>query len=436
MKHLNVKFMDTSVSIPDKNYSGPRLKKYLFTMIYKRYPELIELFEAKHSRKCACGNLQDYIGFKDSMELVETPNGILIDCTNITHARDKSYGKYFACGKPGCFLKKLNPNSVEYVKFAYNLNEDDASKLILDRNNSPFYRKNHKDVSSYSTFQSHSGRSACRQNEITANWKLSYYRNKNKFISKNGIGKWNELQRSQRSIFDPSRFSKEEICKRKSRVKPKPKFVNGEINETWIQSNYASFVNDENKFKGYCLDLIGKNMSIIGFCLVLQRAEDAYISKNPAIDKKVSRVVAFKHTFKILNLFEYFDIPQEVRIRYKNFVAKNSYSYSSSVDGHFFRSALELDMYTSLKAIEDVVVIDTNKKYPGKLRKFYDIKIRYHGEEYYIELCSFNSKAENLEYCNNVEYKALKFRNCVLVYNVNKFINDLKQGKEVSNEYY
>lgn len=53
-----------------------------------------------------------------------------------------------------CGLKKLNPNSKEYVMLAYGFNTlEEANDYILKRNKSPFYRNNHDTEEAYANYQ-------------------------------------------------------------------------------------------------------------------------------------------------------------------------------------------------------------------------------------------------------------------------------------------
>jgi hypothetical protein len=57
-------------------------------------------------------------------------------------------------GRSICSGGSLNPNSVEYVSKSYKVSIEDARNYILDRNKSPFYRKNHNSDEEYKKSQS------------------------------------------------------------------------------------------------------------------------------------------------------------------------------------------------------------------------------------------------------------------------------------------
>lgn len=84
------------------------------------------------------------------------PNKIdyIIDDNKIT-IKDIGYinKNYFYCKNTDCEGKLLNPNSIEFVMKSYNLNKDDALKLIHQRNSTPFYAENHLDESAYKQYQ-------------------------------------------------------------------------------------------------------------------------------------------------------------------------------------------------------------------------------------------------------------------------------------------
>jgi hypothetical protein len=61
--------------------------------------------------------------------------------------------RYCFSTKSDCPGKKLNPNSLEFVKTVFNLSEEEAIRKIHARNSSPFYRENHPDGESYSIYQ-------------------------------------------------------------------------------------------------------------------------------------------------------------------------------------------------------------------------------------------------------------------------------------------
>lgn len=377
-----------------------------------------------------------FADYKDSINFIIENNCIVLDISTIKHIRDKEYGEFHGCLKKGCYLKKLNPNSKEFISKVYRT--ENALQLIHSRNKSPFYSTNHSSNEDYLNYQKHSNRSENDVKKSVEKWKSTYESNKKTFIETYGLYEWNKLQKNK-NIYDVDKFGQEVVCKNKSKTAPKNKFIKGKINEMWIKSNYSKFINDEQLFKNHCLAIMGKNCSIIGFCMLLEKAENIYknssnVNDGYRLNKRISKLIAFKHTFCIPDLFDYFSINKFIKKEYKNYLTKKSYSYSCTIDEHFFRSALEMNFYLSIKDIDNVEIIDTNKKYPDVF-KFYDIKIKYKNEEYIIELCSFNSKKDNFDYCENVESKASKFGS-ILVYNTHKFIDDLQNGRGLTHGYY
>lgn len=61
---------------------------------------------------------------------------------------------FYCFGTSGdCPGKKLNPNSVDFVKVFFGVSEEVALQKIHERSASPFYRENHNDKESYSAYQ-------------------------------------------------------------------------------------------------------------------------------------------------------------------------------------------------------------------------------------------------------------------------------------------
>ena len=54
-----------------------------------------------------------------------------------------------------CKGSLLNPNSIEYVSTSFKITEDAALEFIHRRNNTPFYKENHKSTIEYKNFQAH-----------------------------------------------------------------------------------------------------------------------------------------------------------------------------------------------------------------------------------------------------------------------------------------
>lgn len=57
------------------------------------------------------------------------------------------------CKQSMCPGKKLNPNSIEFVKASRGMTEAEALQFIHSRNQSPFYRENHQSPEEYSNYQ-------------------------------------------------------------------------------------------------------------------------------------------------------------------------------------------------------------------------------------------------------------------------------------------
>lgn len=81
---------------------------------------------------------------------------IYIDDKNYVTIKEIFYPKNMHCysKNKNCDVKKLNPNSVEFVSKVHKLNETQALEFIHLNNKSPFYKENHLNEKSYSKFQS------------------------------------------------------------------------------------------------------------------------------------------------------------------------------------------------------------------------------------------------------------------------------------------
>jgi hypothetical protein len=99
--------------------------------------------EIKKCNFCEC-----YSDYKLSFDFEIFRKGYLITDFKII------YDKLYCKGKnKKCEGKKLNPNSIEFVSKSMNLSKEDAIKHIHNRNKSPFYKENHKDIDSYKKYQ-------------------------------------------------------------------------------------------------------------------------------------------------------------------------------------------------------------------------------------------------------------------------------------------
>lgn len=185
------------------------------------------------------------------------------------HPNDKPYGDYHKC--LNCVLEKLNPNSIEAVSMLYNLDNETANKLILSRNKSPFYGHNHTEPDSYKTFQSHKKIKETNP-ELVKLWKdkglKTYYKNKENYILKYGIDKWDELCKNKDSMSEEHHKKKygEEyekyLIERKNGVSSRrPTNFNKEDSLKWLNSKRYN-INSKEDLYSY-LDNYMQNKMII-----------------------------------------------------------------------------------------------------------------------------------------------------------------------------
>jgi hypothetical protein len=79
-----------------------------------------------------------------------------IEITGINYKTSANYKatKYYCFGaNPKCNGKKLNRNSVEFVKVVNNVSVAEAISIIHNRNKTPFYKENHKTEEKYREYQ-------------------------------------------------------------------------------------------------------------------------------------------------------------------------------------------------------------------------------------------------------------------------------------------
>jgi hypothetical protein len=128
-------------------------------------------------------------------------------------------------GKNKCPGSLLNPNSIKYISKAFDISEEQSRKYIIDRNNSPFYRKNHSSDEDYKNFQSRSiewyikkyGPEEGNKKYIKFCEKISLGNSSKKLIEKYGIEGFNEINK-KKAVCNLSYFIKkygEEIAKDK-----------------------------------------------------------------------------------------------------------------------------------------------------------------------------------------------------------------------------
>jgi len=103
----------------------------------------VELKKCYHCDKLATYNLL--------FNITRNESEIIIKIIGVDYPKIQNYEKHY-CNK--CLAPlKLNGNSIQMVSIIYNVDEKIANEIILNRNKSPFYRKNHSNDEEYKKFQ-------------------------------------------------------------------------------------------------------------------------------------------------------------------------------------------------------------------------------------------------------------------------------------------
>lgn len=115
------------------------------------YEHLEDCDTTKLTRCGFCGSIRN-LGSLDY-----TIKNNLLYLTNIKYVNDtniKICSRNDTIETKLCKSKKLNPNSIEFVKVAYGFkNDEEANEYILNRNSSPFYSHNHESIEDYKKYQ-------------------------------------------------------------------------------------------------------------------------------------------------------------------------------------------------------------------------------------------------------------------------------------------
>ena len=97
-----------------------------------------------------------------------------------------------------CVRNSLNSNSIEYVSKSFGISEQDANRLILERNSSPFYHTNYTDMDAYRRYQNHGIDNMSDEQKEELIKKQNYGRSLDGYIKKygrdDGKQKWKEIQ--------------------------------------------------------------------------------------------------------------------------------------------------------------------------------------------------------------------------------------------------
>lgn len=273
----------------------------------------------------------------------------------------------------------------------------------------------------------------------------SYQTNKTQFIQIHGIDGWKKKNKN-RNVYDVEKLKQKfgndwenELNKRK-RNTAGVKFT--DINTTdfdglrkFAIAQYGCDGAEYDYLYSMCTKHIEttkeRYLTVVGLSMFLHRTEQYCKSPSPKLlVRGMKKFILLKLLFGVQSLHELFDVGHRVRAKTNHNV--KMWAYASSMDGHFFRSAAELELYLGLIDI-GIDVVSTNRKYPGTKRKFYDFEILYRGETYYIELCPFNNKIKNESYTDNVLKKSADY-DSILVFNQKAFLAALKNNVDIHTE--
>lgn len=362
------------------------------------------------------------------------------------HPKDKEYGLWHLCVKCRKLkeVSSLNPNSIEYIKLAYNLSEKEASILLLERNKSPFYKANHKDEESYKKFQGHHDYSESETKNWKENQKESYYKNKESFINDYGIEQWNEKNKIKDSMsinFFKNKYSNDKIAKMEyekrisSVIQTSPILHDKNNCLKWLSRKTINILTIEDFYNK--LDNLFNTKNIISIKYLI---DTCFIEIENNTSNNKHKYIWINYSIIVYDikkdyLYNRYGINNQVSDACDkvNKIRNGNRSYNISEDGFYFRSGYEYTLYVKMKEL-GVEIIDVNKKYPNCIY-FYDFYVIIDNNHRYIELCGDYSACEY----RNTQYIKAALHNSILVgYNhINCFIRDLKNGTfNESNIYY
>lgn len=163
----------------------------------KKY-DIFSIISNDDMRFCAfCG--KHNVTWKPKIEI----HGSDVSIVGITYDRPI----YYCCegNKYGCKGGKLNKNSVAFVSATRKLSNEDALRLIHDRNSSSFYRENHASEEAYLEYQRSRVTSMEPEKYAKHCESLKFKQSKAGYIAKHGekgAEIWNEVQRKKNNCLD------------------------------------------------------------------------------------------------------------------------------------------------------------------------------------------------------------------------------------------
>jgi hypothetical protein len=135
------------------------------------------LAKLKNFKRCYNCTSNAQYDLEYNVNINKTKNIVEFKILDFKYPKINGHEKRY-CGKCLKHLK-LNPNSIEFISKIYNINNEVANSIILERNKSPFYKNNHKSAADYKKWQS-------RNKE----WYVNKYGEEGKLKYEENIRKW------------------------------------------------------------------------------------------------------------------------------------------------------------------------------------------------------------------------------------------------------
>jgi hypothetical protein len=338
------------------------------------------------------------------------------------------YGEYKSvlCKKCIPSHRKINANSFEYNMIKFGLTIEQAKELIYSRNKSPFFKTSHSNIEEYKKFQSHNKFSQEKKNEIQKKQDLGRNKWKESFIKEHGISAYKKLKDTSskehfKEIYkeDWEKYYKRKIAKTRGRKLT-------EIVTLPEKEKYLKKRGLNNKFdlKLYFIQKT-KNKSLVSKLFLLEKKE---------LNKITAPFIFWKDIYGENSLYNDLDI-KKVKIFFEKKVIPNNkgFVYNGIVNGHFFRSGQEIDVYLNLLE-NSIKVVDTNKSYPNASRNFYDICfIDLLGFKHYLEIIGNDDE----KYKSKLKERETKYGAILLSKNhLQKLIDDISSCRDLKKGKY
>lgn len=272
-----------------------------------------------------------------------------------------------------CPLKKLNPNSVEFIKKVRGLTESESLEYIHSRNSSPFYLINHDNEEDYKKSQSRIITKEYREKISRSNSKSAYIE---KYGVESGLERWNKLCKSKTHTIEKfiDIYGKDEGLVR---------FQNFLINSPQINDLKSwTYCFGETKGKLLYAEKIMKqqNVSIqcledyIDYCYSFISKSELYKLESFSLENKLNES---KLITSLINKY-FSNIEELIKIMKESYPSIHSLSnsmkidsntgkyksfFSYTFDGKLLRSQLEIDFYILLEHNNLYNNVEIDKKY-------------------------------------------------------------------------